>query len=239
LITKTGRADLSYLEIIKILFNGENNIHFAEAIRLISDTAQKKRFRKINKEGIFEDLEESYKWSPQNAYSCEQGNVAVTTKKNIYKADCLKGNKNKIEGLNEDEIDFVCFLENNEKVDYWYRNGSKGREFFRIPYKKDNKIREFFPDFIVKYLDGSTGIYDTKSEMTAGDGEAKEKAEYLYKYCEKFNYKGGLIKLIPMPGTIKKFIINDKEEYSNYDPNNVQWTNFGTIDIKKDCNKVI
>lgn len=240
-IDKTENDSLSYLDVFKIIFNGDNNILFAETIKKIVDTAQRKRFSRVHKDRIFEDLDISYQWMPPKWFVCNQGSVTNLTNKNIYQSDCIKGNKEKLEGLNEDEIAFVCFLEKNDAVEYWYRNGSKGSEFFRIPYKKDNKIREFFPDFIVKYTDGTIGIYDTKSEMTAGDGEAKEKAEYLYKYREKFDFrfKGGLIKLVPLSGSIKKFIINDKEDYSNYDPNNVQWTDFGRIDTKKDCDKLI
>lgn len=230
-VSKTGNSTLTYLDVIKMIFNGDNTTFFAESVKSISDTAQQKRFRKLNKDWIFDELTPSYQWSPQEWFICPQSKTTNQTVKNVYQADCL-------ESLNDYERHFVCLLENDDSVQSWYRNGDKGRDFFRIPYKKDNKIREFFPDFIVKYVDGSIGIFDTKSEMTANDGEAKEKAEYLYKYCEKFHLKGGLIKLVPVSGTVKKFIINDKEHYTNYDPNNVQWVDFGkAIDTKRDCDK--
>lgn len=32
--------------------------------------------------------------------------------------------------------------------------------------------------------------------------------------------------------------IDDKEHYTNYDPNNIQWIDFGrAIDIKRDCDR--
>jgi type III restriction enzyme len=225
----TSNGSLSYLDVIKMIFNGDNYPAFAATVKKIADVAQKKRFRKVRQDGIFEDSEISYSWIPSDWYVCQQDKTTNQTKKNIYQADC-------IDVLNKDEKAFVCLLESDENVAFWYKNSDKGREFFRVPYKRDNKIREFFPDFIVKYIDGTVGIYDTKSEMTAADGEAKDKAEYLYKYCEKFGHKGGLIKMIPVSGTVKQFTINDKEHYTNYDPNTVQWVEFGkAIDIEKAC----
>ena len=55
--------------------------------------------------------------------------------------------------------------------------------------------------------------------MTASDGEAKEKAEYLYSYCKMKKLRGGLIKLKELPTNYGKFVINQRETYTNYDPN--------------------
>lgn len=231
LIEQTGNQALNYLDMMKIIFNGDHHTQFAESVKKIADIAQKKRFQRVNKEEIFDDGSMSYSWHPAEWFVCPQAKTTHQTNKNIYQSDC-------IDSLNKDEKAFICLLENDAQVAFWYRNGDRGREFFRIPYKKDNKIREFFPDFIVKYTDGTVGIYDTKSEMTAADGEAKEKAEFLYKYCEKFDFKGGLLKLVLVSGNIKKFLINDREHYTNYDPNDVQWTEFSKpMDFKSKCDK--
>ena len=63
--------------------------------------------------------------------------------------------------------------------------------------KNQNIIKEFHPYFIVKYTDGTYGLYDTKSEMTADNGLAQEKAEYLYHFCKLHGSKkkGGLKKV--------------------------------------------
>jgi hypothetical protein len=70
--------------------------------------------------------------------------------------------------------------------------------------------------------------------MTASDGEAKEKAEYLYAYRKKHKLQGGLIKLNKLPTGLGRFVINQREEYTNYDPNNVQWEDFSdSFDTQK------
>jgi hypothetical protein len=48
------------------------------------------------------------------------------------------------------------YLEKNEKVSWWYRNGVKSEQFFSIVYTDANgETQNFFPDFIVQYTDGS------------------------------------------------------------------------------------
>jgi hypothetical protein len=43
-----------------------------------------------------------------------------------------------------------------------------------------------------------------------------------------------LIKLKTLPTGHGKFLINQREAYTNYDPNNVQWEDFGiAFDISK------
>ena len=64
--------------------------------------------------------------------------------------------------------------------------------------------------------------------MTANDGAAKEKAEYLYAYCSKFNYKNGFIK-IEKKAKLYYLKINRRENYTNYDANNVEWEDFGIL----------
>ncbi|MEM4366508.1 MAG: hypothetical protein QW035_00010 [Candidatus Anstonellales archaeon] len=49
-------------------------------------------------------------------------------------------------------------------------------------------LKIFYVDFIVKFKDGSIGLFDAKSGITAKD--AKEKAEALQKYIKEQNKKG-------------------------------------------------
>jgi type III restriction enzyme len=57
----------------------------------------------------------------------------------------------------------------------------------------------FYPDYIVRYKDGSIGIYDTKAGMTVTSGDTKLKANALQEYLKEQNkrrntkLKGGII----------------------------------------------
>lgn len=59
------------------------------------------------------------------------------------------------------------YLEINPHIEWWYRNGVKSEQFFSIVYRdKHGETQNFFPDFIVKYDDGTVGIFDPKDGFT-------------------------------------------------------------------------
>ncbi len=79
-----------------------------------------------------------------------------------------------------DEKTFINYLEQQDNIDWWYKNADSGREAFGIEYVDNYNINcVFYPDFIVKQGD-KIGIFDTKSGFTAE--VAKQKAEALHEY---------------------------------------------------------
>ncbi len=81
------------------------------------------------------------------------------------------------------------YLEKNEKVQWWYRNGVKSEQFFSIIYiDASGETQNFFPDFIVRYIDGTIGIYDSKDGFTLAEGKYKHQA--LTKYIQNENDNG-------------------------------------------------
>ena len=83
------------------------------------------------------------------------------------------------------------YLEINSSIEWWYQNGEKNEIYFGIPYTEDGgKKASFYPDFIVKYLDGRIGIFDTKKGNTAIEKSTVLKANALSKYIELENKKG-------------------------------------------------
>lgn len=98
------------------------------------------------------------------------------------------------------EIGFIeNYLSNNERISWWFKNGDARNEiYFGVPYLDEKeKSATFYPDFIVQYKDGKTGIFDTKGGQTATSLETKLKAEALQKYFEKNKSKklfGGIVK---------------------------------------------
>jgi len=223
---------ITFLDIIKIILKDRNNLDlFAETIEAIKYESNETRFATLSTRLLFKKIDSQSYWTPMSSITVIKNGI-FPFKKSIYKSQSL-------DSFNDTELFFVCMLEKDKDVKYWYKNGDKGKDFFRIPYKKEHKIKEFFPDFVVYYIDGSIGIYDTKSEMTASDGEAKDKAEYLYSYRIKHNFKGGLLKMVNKGAGLSIFIINQREYYKNYDANKIEWEEFGksfdSTKKAKDC----
>lgn len=73
-------------------------------------------------------------------------------------------------------------------VDWWCHNGTNRKECFGIEYHLADGPHTFYPDFVVRFTDGTIGIYDTKSGFTQDGDEAKAKSDALVGYVAE---KGG------------------------------------------------
>lgn len=117
----------------------------------------------------------------------------------------------------EPEQLFMELLDNSDKVEWWFKNGETEIKYFAVLYKDENGFeRAFYVDFIVWFKDGTIGLFDTKSGMTAKD--AKYRAEGLQEYIQRNKDKklwGGIA--IYVNGTWR---YNDKEKYE-YNPNDL------------------
>lgn len=99
------------------------------------------------------------------------------------------------------EILFEMFCEENENVDWFYKNGDKGNEFFSIVYyDNSSKKRHFYPDYII-YLMDSVWIVEVKGgESSDGKSEdidlfSEKKMKALMDYVGKHNLNGGFVRL--------------------------------------------
>lgn len=82
----------------------------------------------------------------------------------------------------ENERNFIKYLESKgKKIDWWFKNGNQGKEYFAIKYFNSVDGREalFYPDFIIRFKDGRIGIFDPKKDQTATDPETADKAKAL------------------------------------------------------------
>lgn len=115
----------------------------------------------------------------------------------------------------EPERKFIELLNKSKKVKWWFKNGETEIKYFAVSYIDENGFeRAFYVDFVVQFTDGSIGLFDTKSGMTAKD--AGPRAEGLQKYLKKNkNVWGGIA--IFVNGTWR---YNDKEKYE-YNPNDL------------------
>ncbi len=97
------------------------------------------------------------------------------------------------------EVKFERWCEAAAGVDWFYRNGDKGDEFFSIAYADNaGKPRLFYPDYVVS-RGGETWIFEVKGGWTpSGESEnidlfAAKKAEALKAYCAKHGLRGGFV----------------------------------------------
>ena len=96
------------------------------------------------------------------------------------------------------EVIFETFLEKNgSHINWWYKNGDKGRQHFAVPYVNSQKEKSlFYVDYIIKMKNGDIYLFDTKSMNS--DPEAPNKHNALIDYMNapensKINLKGGVI----------------------------------------------
>jgi type III restriction enzyme len=119
----------------------------------------------------------------------------------------------------EPEKLFSDMLEDDKKVVWWFKNGESEVKYFAVPYKDENGVdRAFYVDFIFKLKDGTIGLFDTKSGMTAKD--AGSRAEGLQRYIKAQNKRGKKVWggiAIYENGSWR---YNDSEKYE-YNPNNL------------------
>lgn len=87
-------------------------------------------------------------------------------------------------------------LEDSNKVEWWYKNGEAQQQYFALSYQtvdeetKLTKLANFYPDYIVRYTDGSIGIYDTKAGRTVTEQATHDKSDALRAYIAAENSNG-------------------------------------------------
>lgn len=99
------------------------------------------------------------------------------------------------------EAPFARFLDVQENIDWWHKNGDSGKENLAFVYTYKGKQSLFFPDWVVRFTDGRIGIFDTKEGQTAESGETEAKAAALHHRLQVLNgygselhrYVGGIV----------------------------------------------
>lgn len=96
------------------------------------------------------------------------------------------------------EQEFAAFLESNrDSIDWWYKNGDKGREHYAIAYTNSQGEKSlFYVDFVIRMKGGQVFLFDTKTKNS--DPEAPQKHNALLEYMKSEvnsdkNLKGGVI----------------------------------------------
>ncbi len=213
-----GFKDRSRLDIQKIFICSEANQQvFSEII-----TRAKDRFSEMKEKEVREKsrVKNTNEWNaPEIQYFNDLHVQGKYTNYIMEPAYFLTGRSSV-------EVEFENLLAQSKTVKWWYKNGTRTEEFFGIFYEDSVRHAQaiFYPDFIVKFFDGSIGIYDTKGGMTASAPETENKAEALYHYAKnnaKKHIKGGIVIHAP-----QGWYIHDGNKYQ-YDESLKGWEQLG------------
>ena len=116
--------------------------------------------------------------------------------KNVYKGYLSSAEKRSLP-----EKLFERYCENSKNIQWFYKNGDKGIEYFSIVYTDNfGKQKSFYPDYIIGTTDGKVWIIETKGGFTkSGDSEdidkyTAKKFGVLKTYTDKYKLLGGIVR---------------------------------------------
>lgn len=194
---------------------------FAEVIS--EATAEFRQMLSVNagKKGIRYD----FKIEESRAYSSETHTTLLGIKSLYNPLFVLKNASGQVNYL---EKNFLQYLDTQNVVEWYWENGSElMRINFGISY--NNGMNTFQPDFIIKFKDGSVGIFDTKpnDETNLADTTVKNEAlrDYLYDINQNRGYDPKVVGgIVCQSGT--QFYLFEGRDYHDYNSNHDGWVNF-------------
>lgn len=206
-----GRSDAGWLQ--RMILDSENIQHFELILNnsvvefgIARELEIKNRVEGGEQNSVFE--------VPSEIYINEFLEEIVPMKKNIMEPCYLHVDRSQV------ERNFETRIEAEANVDWWFKNGVNKVEYLGIKYiYPANRIKSFYPDYVVFYKDGTIGVFETKSK---GDDEnfggfnekTKAKAEALYKWKEALVSAGRKIRAgIVVVNSSNSMIINEKETF--------------------------
>ena len=168
-----------------------------------------------------------FKIEDKRGYSTET-HVTIRAAKSLYQPlFVFKGQNGHINYL---EKDFLNYLDMQEHVRWYWENGSElMRINFGISY--NNGMNTFQPDFIVKFADGTVGIFDTKA-IDQRIENTKEKQEALFNYLYDMNLNRGYAPKVIGGIVIKtgsQFFLFEGKDYHAYSESTQGWRNFNEL----------
>ena len=209
--------------IMKIVVNNKNI--FAE---ILNESTQEFR-EMISKEAYKKGEHYDFKIEESRPYSIETHTELVPSIKSLYKPlYVLKDNQGNPD--NQLEKDFLNYLDSQNVVEWYWENGTElMRVNFGISY--NNGMNTFQPDFIVKFKNGSVGIFDTKPVDHRVE-DTTVKANALYDYLANINTNRGSAPKI-IGGIVVKvgtqFYVYLNGNYHDYNVSHDGWINFNEV----------
>lgn len=183
-----GYSRVSRLEIQRIVIGSENNQKvFKEIIE-----STKERFKKLDREEkSTKQRKKEIVWNvPEIDYFNEQYELVDSERAVLVSAQHPDKTPLYVR-RSAPEKAFEEVLNGAKSVTWWYKNGDSKEIYFAIPYKdpRSGFGRSFYPDYIVRFSDGSIGIYDTKEGFTRDSEETAAKSDALQANLAKLRAK--------------------------------------------------
>ncbi len=178
-----------------------------------------------------------FKLEDKRGYSTET-HTAIRAIKSLYQPlYVLKSQDGRINFL---EKDFLNYLDDREQVVWYWENGPElMRVNFGISY--NNGMNTFQPDFIVKFVDGTVGIFDTKA-IDQRVEDTKVKQEALWNYLKLINFNRGYAPKVIGGIVIKsgsQFFLFQGNDYHAFNESTNGWKNFNDLIREIDNNVMI
>ncbi len=210
--------DESEREIIATVLASENRQVFTDIINL-----SLKEYARLHPPKKNEALENDDTWNIPETLELNANNRERKPK--AKKSAMIPFYESTLEARQwETEIKFIQFLEDSNKVEWWFKNGERDSTFFAVPYQDSvGESQTFYVDFIVKMNDGRIGLFDTKSGWTADVAKSGPKSNGLQKYISDQNKKGKKVfgSIVVPKGN--SFWIYNKSPYK-YDKDLTEWS---------------
>lgn len=154
---------------------------FSNAIDSYQSTYQRELKKRRDRSEII------YDWSVPQEDIFSDNYHEIKTSKNIYEHYYRKVDASDAERAFEDR-----YLEPCQNILWWYKNGEKMKDYFAVPYYEmmddsRTKRKGFYPDYIVRFNDGTIGIFELKTDAdTSPDYKSNkhnpEKANTIQKW---------------------------------------------------------
>ena len=173
------RLDMHYGEqfrdIINIILSEDNIQHFINVLDITKETYIHETQKREN------ELGEINAWEVPETINIGSNYSKLDVKLSVLQPFYYDGRW-------KSEKEFINFLEKSTNIMWWLKNGTQDATSFALPYEENKQWKPFYIDFIVRFKDGRTGLFDTKSGRTIKD--AREKNNGLQTYIKEHG-KGG------------------------------------------------
>lgn len=187
---KNKLINLDTIEFYAFIINNEAKLK--EDFREVGATMMKQLSVKMIKTAPFRiPVEDFFKYDPTTRR-------VIDYSSNAYEGYTSEFNTKLIRSTSEQLFEQYC--ERNDAVDWLYKNGDSGQQYFSIVYIDGyHKQWLFYPDYIVKMNNGDVWIIETKGGETAGvnrniDMQIENKFNAFKNYAQGKNIKWGFVR---------------------------------------------
>ncbi|KKP32350.1 MAG: hypothetical protein A2312_02480 [Candidatus Staskawiczbacteria bacterium RIFOXYB2_FULL_32_9] len=157
-------------DIVLAKGNTEHFSNVIEATKKVYKDEVEKREKELK---LFEN------WNVPEKLSFSEDYISEDRKKSVMTPYYVKYKS-------ELEKKFADFLDKQNNIDWWFKNGDRDMTFFAVPYSETEK-HPFYVDFVVKMKNGKIGLFDPHGTHL---GDFKEKSDGLHDYIKIENKKG-------------------------------------------------